>query len=119
MSTALVRLYRKEAIPFLRNNGFPTIYNMLEKLASTGGGPPFQMFGKFAMYTPENLLAWAEARLSPMLNSTSEKPRRAAKSKPAPAPSMVGHNNGPALDPAVPVKRPRGRPRKAPAEAVQ
>jgi len=129
MTGKTIRLHRREAVEFLIEHGFPATYNMIEKLASTGGGPSFQMWGKYAMYTPPNLLKWAESRLSPVLNSTSEKPRRPRKAKPAaaapvdksvdiPAPKKRGRPKKiVAADPVE--KRKTGRPRKIVADAVQ
>jgi hypothetical protein len=66
------RLLRAEAAAFLNENGFPTTKNTLQKLATVGGGPVYQLFGNRATYTPEDLLAWAEAKLSAPRRATSE-----------------------------------------------
>jgi hypothetical protein len=64
---------RREAAKYLtEERGCPTACGTLQKLASTGGGPPYQLFGNRAVYTDDNLDAWAEAKLTPLRNSTSE-----------------------------------------------
>jgi hypothetical protein len=65
-------LLRSEAADFLTENGFPVTKFSLQKLASTGGGPIYQIWGNKALYTPPNLLTWAEAKLSAPRRSTSE-----------------------------------------------
>lgn len=57
-------LTRGESGHFLTDNGFPTTKGNLQKLASVGGGPRYQIFGNKALYRPEDLLRWAESRLS-------------------------------------------------------
>jgi hypothetical protein len=44
----------------------------LAKLASVGGGPEFQRFGRVPLYAPEALDRWADSRLSAAVASTSE-----------------------------------------------
>ncbi|MFV8816666.1 DNA-binding protein [Haliea sp. E17] len=58
------RLTRKEAAEFLNENGFPGTAKTLQKLASVGGGPEYQIFGNKALYQPQSLLEWAQSRLS-------------------------------------------------------
>jgi hypothetical protein len=55
-------LSRKEGAGSLSEQGFPTSAATLEKLASTGGGPPFRKYGRRVVYERGELLAWAEAR---------------------------------------------------------
>jgi hypothetical protein len=55
-----------------REYGLPITPRSLAKLAYTGGGPVFQLLGRYPVYTRENLNAWAESRLSGPLRSTSE-----------------------------------------------
>ena len=54
-------------------SGLLVTKNTLQKLATVSGGPEYAIFGNRALYTPENLQAWAEARLSSPRRSTSEK----------------------------------------------
>lgn len=64
---------RREAARYLtEERGCPTARGTLQKLASTGGGPPYRIFGNRALYTDNDLDAWAEARMSPLRISTSE-----------------------------------------------
>lgn len=65
MSTQIrPHLTRAEAAAFLTDNGYPTGKGTLQKIASTGGGPPYRIFGNRALYKPEDLIAWAQARCS-------------------------------------------------------
>lgn len=65
-------LCRPEAAEFLTERGFPVSKNTLEKWGTTGGGPTYRIFGNRALYTPDDLIAWAEAKLSAPRRSTSE-----------------------------------------------
>jgi hypothetical protein len=66
------RLLRREAAKFLTDHGFPTTANSLQKLATVGGGPIYQLFGNRATYRTEDLLTWGESKLSAPRRSTSE-----------------------------------------------
>jgi hypothetical protein len=63
---------RKGAAAFLELHGYKVAPATLAKLASTGGGPPFRKFGRKPIYAPSDLLAWAEARCTGPVRSTSE-----------------------------------------------
>ena len=65
-------LTRPESAAFLSERGLPVSKNTLQKFATVGGGPAYSIFGNRALYTPETLNAWAEARLSASRKSTSE-----------------------------------------------
>ena len=65
-------LRRRSASDHLRARGFPVAPSTLAKLASVGGGPEFQRFGRVPLYAPEALDRWADARLSAAVASTSE-----------------------------------------------
>jgi hypothetical protein len=52
--------------------GLRTTANTLQKLASVGGGPVYQRFGKRAVYTQEALDKWANSKLSAPLRSTAD-----------------------------------------------
>jgi len=65
-------LTRRQAAEYLTSKGFPVSWKYFQKLATVGGGPIYQRFGNHALYTPENLDAWAAARLSEPRSSTSE-----------------------------------------------
>ena len=67
-------LTRQEAAVHLSACGLLITKNTLQKLATVGGGPKYAIFGNRALYTPENLQAWATARLDDLFRrSTSEK----------------------------------------------
>jgi hypothetical protein len=66
------QLQRREAAEFLQGRGFPVSARTLEKLACAGGGPPIKKWGRRVLYEPAALLAWATARLSAPVSSTSE-----------------------------------------------
>ncbi|EAQ96400.1 helix-turn-helix domain-containing protein [Congregibacter litoralis] len=57
-------LTRAEAADYLTDCGYPTGKGTLQKIASTGGGPRYRIFGSRALYTPDDLLRWAEDRCS-------------------------------------------------------
>ncbi|MEM1143976.1 MAG: DNA-binding protein [Pseudomonadota bacterium] len=57
-------LRRGEAAVFLTENGYPIGKGTLQKIASTGGGPRYRIFGNRALYKTEDLLKWAEERCS-------------------------------------------------------
>ncbi len=65
-------LLRPESADFLTERGFKTTKFTLQKYATTGGGPIYQIWGNRALYTRDDLLAWAKAKLSPPRRSTSE-----------------------------------------------
>ena len=66
-------LTRGEFADFLTEQGLPTTKNQLQKLATTGGGPEYSIYGNKAVYTPTNLLGWAEAEVDRFRKSTSER----------------------------------------------
>lgn len=65
-------LLRPESADFLTKLGFPTTKNTLQKFATVGGGPIYRLFGHRAVYQRDDLVAWAEARLSTPRRSTSD-----------------------------------------------
>lgn len=66
------RLTRDEAAKFLTDLGFQTKPATLSTIATRGGGPVFQHFGKRPLYRREDLLAWAHSKLSAPKRNTSE-----------------------------------------------
>ncbi len=67
------RLRRKEASAYLRDEwGLSRTPKTLAKLATIGGGPPFEKDGRVPLYTPPVLDAWARSQLSPLVHSTAE-----------------------------------------------
>ena len=72
LSSAPARLVnRREAAAYLGEHGFEVSPRTLEKLACVGGGPKFRSFGRKPLYSPADLIAWAEARCSEPDNITS------------------------------------------------
>lgn len=70
------RLRRWEASEHIRNAwGMSYKANTLAKLASIGGGPPYQLFGRWPVYLEAELDKWVEDRLSDLKSSTSDKKR--------------------------------------------
>lgn len=65
-------LDRREAAKYLTDRGLKCSHNTLQKFATVGGGPEYSIFGNRALYTPQNLDAWAETRLTASRKSTSE-----------------------------------------------
>jgi len=67
------RVRRADASRYLAEvHGLSFAPSTLAKLAVNGGGPAFQRCGKIPLYTPADLDAWAEAKLSKRVTSTSE-----------------------------------------------
>ena len=54
---------RKEAATFLREMGLRIGPSRLAVLAITDEGPPYKRFGRSAIYSAAELVAWAESRL--------------------------------------------------------
>ena len=67
-------LTRPEAAKHLTERGLPISKGTLQKMATVGGGPPYQEFGNRAVYTPSNLDSWAAQKLTAPKHSTSETP---------------------------------------------
>lgn len=66
-------LTRKEAAEYLTEQGTPVAPTTLQKYATVGGGPEYEIFGNRALYTKNNLNRWVKNKLSP--------PRSIANSK--------------------------------------
>jgi hypothetical protein len=67
-----IYLSRKEASRFLASLGLSVAPSTLAKYATVGGGPRFRHFGRQVKYLMSDLIAWAMARLSGPVQSTSE-----------------------------------------------
>jgi len=63
---------RSEAADYLTERGLPITKSTLQKLACTGGGPTYRIWGNRAVYATEDLDSYAEAKLTPPRKSTSE-----------------------------------------------
>jgi hypothetical protein len=66
------RLRRDAVAAALTALGLPVKSKTLATMATRGGGPPYQLFGRWPLYRWGDALAWAEARLSAPRRSTSE-----------------------------------------------
>lgn len=67
------RLRRRDAANALTEAGYPTAESSLATMATRGGGPPYQTFGRTVIYKWGDLLDWAESRMSAPRRSTSER----------------------------------------------
>ena len=67
-----VLLTRDAVASALTALGFPIAGPTLATKATRGGGPPFQRFGRRPLYRWGDAVAWASARLSAPVSSTSE-----------------------------------------------
>jgi len=65
-------LTRPEAAEYLGARGLPISKLTLQKYATVGGGPLYRIFGIRALYTRDDLDAWASQKLSAPRRSTSE-----------------------------------------------
>jgi hypothetical protein len=65
-------LTRRDAAEALTNAGYPTSPATLATLATRGGGPLFRRYGTRVVYRMDDLIAWAQSRLSAPMRSTSE-----------------------------------------------
>lgn len=63
---------RTEAARILNERGLKVAASTLQKMATTGGGPRYQIFGNKAVYTDQDLEEWIAAKLSKPRRSTSE-----------------------------------------------
>jgi hypothetical protein len=69
------RLLRRKAVPrhLEEKYGIPLSEKTLAKWACTSSdGPPFCLFGRVPVYPEDELDAWVESRLGPLVRSTSE-----------------------------------------------
>lgn len=74
MTAPRPRLRRREAAAYLlERHGVPIAVATLAKLASIGGGPVLQYYGRIPLYGLAELDDWAAERLSPRVRSTSER----------------------------------------------
>lgn len=65
-------LTRPESADYLTNErGIPFSKTTLQKYATTGGGPKYQVFGNRALYLIPDLDEWVDGKLSAPRHSTS------------------------------------------------
>jgi excisionase family DNA binding protein len=80
-TTRRTPLRRTEAATYVQDvRGQPCTAKTLAKLAVVCGGPPYRKAGKYSLYDLNDLDAWAQARLSPRVFSSSEPPGQSAAS---------------------------------------
>jgi hypothetical protein len=79
--TFLTRFQVSEA---LEACGIPLSYDTLATKATRGGGPPFRIFGKSAIYQWCDVVAWVLETMGEPARTTSE--HRARQGMPAPTP---------------------------------
>lgn len=66
-------LSREMAAKYLVAQGRPVAKTTLQKYATVGGGPKYRRFGNRVLYTEDDLLAWADSKMSaPMTSSSSQ-----------------------------------------------
>jgi hypothetical protein len=63
---------REQAADYLQEHYGAYTTDTLAKLACVGGGPKFRKFGRFPVYTIEDLETWVQSRMSASVSSTSE-----------------------------------------------
>ena len=63
---------RAEAADYLTARGLPITKSTLQKLACTGGGPTYRIWGNRAVYATDDLDSYAENKLTLPRRSTSE-----------------------------------------------
>jgi hypothetical protein len=73
------RFTRRGIATWLTEAGFPITVATLATMATRGGGPPYQLFGRRPLYRGGDALAWAQNRLSAPVTNTSEARVSAAK----------------------------------------
>jgi hypothetical protein len=73
-------LRRSEAAKYIEETyGIPCAPKTLAKLACVSSeGPPFRMAGRIPLYPKPGLDAWAQAKIGPLVRSTSEVSRNVA-----------------------------------------
>jgi hypothetical protein len=65
-------LRRKATAEALNAMGYPSTEKTLATQATRGGGPPYQLYGRIPLYRWQDVLTWAQRRLSAPRCSTSE-----------------------------------------------
>lgn len=68
------RFYRTREVSefFAEKYGLRVTVPALDTLVTRGGGPTYRKWGKCRVYEESDLIAWAEARMSPPRASSSE-----------------------------------------------
>jgi hypothetical protein len=87
--TPETRLRRRAVAEASTAHGYPIKEKTLATMASRGGGPPFQLWGRIPIYTWGPYLDWAEARLSEPRSSTSETDAKTRRPGRPPKPAVA------------------------------
>jgi hypothetical protein len=66
------RLTRSQTAAALSEAGYPVAAATLATMATRGGGPIYQLFGRKPLYRWGDALEWAKNRLSKPVRTTSE-----------------------------------------------
>jgi hypothetical protein len=67
-----VRLSRKRAAMYIEAVfGIPMSTSKLSKIACSGNGPPYELFGVHPVYLPSNIDSWAAAQIGPLVRRLS------------------------------------------------
>ena len=69
------KLRRADTAKSLTEAGYPITASTLATMATRGGGPPYEKWGPFPIYTWGATINWAKGRLSAPQRSTSETDR--------------------------------------------
>jgi hypothetical protein len=77
-------LTRYQLTDTLEQCGIPLSYDTLATKATRGGGPPFRIFGKSAIYQWCDVVAWVRETMGEPARTTSE--HRARQGMPTPTP---------------------------------
>src|SRR4051812_21880912 len=94
----------REASEYLASLGLSIARSTLAKMRCVGGGPVYQLFGRWPRYKASRLREFAESKLSGELRSSSQaapaapsprrRPRRGAAHDAAPAALSASSKNG-------------------------
>jgi len=63
-SNKMERIGREALATLLTSRGFPVTCHTLATFASNRTGPPYEIFGKRALYCPDAAFDWARARMT-------------------------------------------------------
>lgn len=63
---------RADAAKYLQDRVQAYTAATLAKLATVGGGPRFQLLGRFPVYTAEALDEWLASKTGPVVSNTAE-----------------------------------------------
>jgi hypothetical protein len=75
-------LNRRKQVAYCQERGLKISVPQLNKLASKGGGPEYQIWGNQAVSTPEQLDAWIASKLTAPRKSTSDAVKGARSNAP-------------------------------------